>query len=48
LRAGTRTNRITMAVVEHAGQTTCANCHNPNYWQPAEGLNAFIRESVCR
>jgi hypothetical protein len=35
----------------HAGYTTCANCHNPNYWLtntlpgPA---TSYGRESVCR
>jgi hypothetical protein len=35
----------------HGTHTTCANCHNPNSWRPAQMLNstaAFGRESVCR
>ena len=34
--------------VDHTVQPTCAGCHNPNFWKPAQGLNAFGRESVCR
>ncbi len=34
----------------HDGFVTCANCHNPNAWLPADsaGTNKFGRESVCR
>ncbi|HEX5058608.1 MAG TPA: hypothetical protein VFV99_04570, partial [Kofleriaceae bacterium] len=35
----------------HKGYTTCANCHNPNYWtpqSPGTPAAAFGRESVCR
>ena len=34
----------------HQGYTTCANCHNPNFWSPqGAGTPAvFGRESVCR
>jgi hypothetical protein len=34
----------------HAGQTTCSQCHNPNSWLPADALGnqRFGRESICR
>jgi hypothetical protein len=33
----------------HAGETTCARCHNPNYFFPADiaGTHASGRESIC-
>jgi len=33
----------------HAGYTTCANCHNPNFWTAGGAPGgAYARESVCR
>jgi hypothetical protein len=33
----------------HNAYTTCANCHNPNYWSPQQtATSMFLRESVCR
>jgi len=35
----------------HQGYTTCANCHNPNFWtpqNPGTPTAVFGRESVCR
>ncbi len=34
-----------MTEVDHATQTLCANCHNPNSWVPA---TLSGRESICR
>jgi len=35
-------------MIDHKIQTTCANCHNPNTWSPAQNTFAFGRDSVCR
>jgi hypothetical protein len=35
-------------VRDHSGDVACASCHNPNFWVPAEGLNSYGRESICR
>jgi hypothetical protein len=34
----------------HQATTTCANCHNPNSWVPADiqGNNRSGQESICR
>ncbi len=32
----------------HKAYTTCANCHNPNFWAPQQTTGVFGRESVCR
>jgi hypothetical protein len=34
--------------VGHMGFTTCAICHNPNFWAPQQGTYALGVESVCR
>ena len=36
--------------VNHPGQQTCANCHNPNSWLGASAMatTGSKRESVCR
>lgn len=34
--------------VRHAPFITCANCHNTNYFRPAQAGHARGRESVCR
>ncbi|HEY5923870.1 MAG TPA: cytochrome c3 family protein [Kofleriaceae bacterium] len=46
--------RIGNVGTNHAIETNCARCHNPNYWKPAVGtapagvVPAFGRDSVCR
>ena len=31
--------------ISASGKTSCASCHNPNFWIPQSG---FGKESVCR